>query len=573
MSDQNRPHLPPRTGRDRPADANVAPGSVAFAVVPGSRLTFDDAGGDDPGPIVVSGLLVPWNTTVQMNWWGDTVEFAPGSVMPAAGAEGRVKFLLDHRSHGMGYGLQFASHDDGLWGRFAIPRDELGDVDTARAVRQMRNGIRDALSIGVELRTFEESDGPDKRSSHFRVTEGFLFETSSVLLPRFDDARVESIAAHRPTSPRRATRMSDTPDPDVPETPDPDDPDDAGDELEARRLAQHLAATRHPTRRPGPVRQRSQYSTLGEWVHAVAGGREGAMDSDDRRRIGFALTDILTSDIAGLLPPTWVSDFAEELNAARPFVTAFDTRPLPESGMVVTWPKKTITGPLVAAQATQKTEIESGKVAVTAETSNIVTYAGGNDVSIQTILRSDPSYLSILFEEYGYALAEVHNTAVGAAALTAITGGNELPLSDDVTAITGTLAEAAKVIFAARRGARPNRLVMGLNIWELFAGAADAEGRPLFPAMSGLNPVGQISINTPEGEVRGINFVVDPVLDPDEAVLGWNRAITTWLGPVQTMSADVPALLGRDVAIFQFATSAIRRPDALVQLTLTPETP
>jgi hypothetical protein len=268
-----------------------------------------------------------------------------------------------------------------------------------------------------------------------------------------------------------------------------------------------------------------------------------------------------------------VSDFAEELAAARPFVTAFDTRPLPESGMTITWPKKVITGPLVGEQATQKTGIVSGKVAVTATNSPIVTYAGGNDISIQAIQRSDPSYLTILFEEYSYALADVHNADVLGDTLTAITGGHELALSRDPTEISATLAAGAALIFGARRGARPNRLILGLGVWEYLAGVTDTDGRPLFPAMSGLNPVGQITITTPEGEVRGLNFVVDPTMGADKAVLGWNRAVTTWMGPVQSMSADVPALLGRDVAVFQFAVSAVRRPDALVELTLDAAVP
>jgi hypothetical protein len=55
--------------------------------------------------------------------------------------------------------------------------------------------------------------------------------------------------------------------------------------------------------------------------------------------------------------------------------------------------------------------------------------------------------------------------------------------------------------------------------------------------------------------------------------LGWRRAPTTWLGPVRTLSADKPANLGRDVAIYQFGTWAVRRPDALVELTLAAAAP
>ena len=295
----------------------------------------------------------------------------------------------------------------------------------------------------------------------------------------------------------------------------------------------------------------------------------GNVDPGEQRRVGFALTDVTTADIAGLLPPQWIRDFAEELSAARPFVSAFDTRPLPESGMTITWPKKTITGPIVGEQVAQKTDVVSGKVAVTATNSPVTTYAGGNDVSIQAILRSDPSYLAVLFEEYAYALAAVHDVDVITDVLAAIPVGSQIALSAAApTAINTKLANGARLMWAAGRGARPDRLVMGLGVWEYFAAAADATGRPLFPNMSGANPVGELNITTTEGEARGLAYVVDPYLTATKAVMGWSRAITNWVGPVGTLAADVPAKLGRDVAIYQFGALAIRRVDALVEYTL-----
>lgn len=537
-------------------DTAVLRGPLAFAA-------------DDPaGPIVVSGLVVPWDTTVELNWFGDTVEFAPGSVVPA-GPASRVKFLLEHTRHGMGYGLDFEDTPEGLRGRFAIPRDELDDPDTAAAVRQMRNGIRDALSIGVTLDEYAESEGPTKYTAHLRVTGGHMFETSSVLLPRFDDARVDTVAAHRPTpQPRERITVTATTDPDIPDTDDQADELDDQAAVEASRIAQHLTSTR--TGRALRLRAPSRYGSIGDFALAVAQGREGAWDGDDRRALGFALTDVKTSDVAGLLPPTWVTDFAEELVASRPTVSAFDTRPLPPNGMTINWPQKTITGPLTGVQATEKTQVVSGKVAIGTQSSNIVTYAGGNDVSIQTILRSTPDYLTLLYQEYGYEMASLQDIDT----ITAIVAeAAPMALPNTPADINEGLAAAAAVIWGAMRGATPNRFVLGLGVWEYLAGAADADGRPLFPAMSGMNPVGQLTITTQNGEARGLAFSVDPYLDPNTALIGWNRAVTTWLGPVATMSADAPAVLGRDVALFQFMATAVRRPDAVVALTYTPPGP
>ena len=75
--------------------------AATFATVTDERAQF--AGLDDEGnrPILVSALVLPWNTTVSMGW-RDTVEFAPGSVNPPVPS--RVKFALDHRTGGGWFG-------------------------------------------------------------------------------------------------------------------------------------------------------------------------------------------------------------------------------------------------------------------------------------------------------------------------------------------------------------------------------------------------------------------------------------------------------------------------------------
>jgi hypothetical protein len=106
------------------------------------RLTFAAVGpdADVSRPVRVSGLAVPWSTVVQLNWWGDTVEFSPGSIDPPVA--GFVPFLLDHTDHAMGFGVSFTNTPAGLEAVMQVPADELDDPDTARAMRQMGNGVR-----------------------------------------------------------------------------------------------------------------------------------------------------------------------------------------------------------------------------------------------------------------------------------------------------------------------------------------------------------------------------------------------------------------------------------------------
>ena len=48
----------------------------------------------------------------------------------------------------------------------------------------------------------------------------------------------------------------------------------------------------------------------------------------------------------------------------------------------------------------------------------------------------------------------------------------------------------------------------------------------------------------------------------DTGIIANRAAYTSLLGPVQTLSADNVAKLGRDYAVFRFAAFMARRPDA-----------
>jgi uncharacterized protein len=317
------------------------------------------------------------------------------------------------------------------------------------------------------------------------------------------------------------------------------------------------------------------FDTWGEYARATAAGTVDEQVRNDMQRATIALettalrralADVTTADVAGLLPPTWLTDIVDFIGTARPFVTAFSQKPLPDSGMTVTYPRIS-QRPLTAKQAAEKTEVASRDTHIDAQSSPIETYGGGEDMSIQVIERTDPSYLGIVNELYAEELAIDMDLAAIVATSTAVPAGNKLTLSAAAPAdINGQFAEGAKLVYAAR--GVPNTLVMGLDVWAFLSGASDTDGRPLFPNVGPANPLGRTSIADPNGDVRGLTFAVDPNMTPSQAYLGWDRAVTTMLGGLRTMSADVPAKLGRDYAVFEFGAFLIRRPDAVVQYTL-----
>lgn len=532
---------------------------------------LDPAGdaGDPDRPVTVTALALPWSTTVTLNYWGDTVEFLPGSVTVPAELAARVKFLLDHRPHPMGYGVEFRSTAAGLEATFAIPREELVDPDTARAVRQMVNGVRDAVSIGADLVAYTEHQvDPRAGTVHLQVTEAELFEVSSVVLPRFADARIASIAAaaRRPAALELGgpNDLPDDPDPDA--DPDADDPDQeapvpdqtltddpAGDALEARRIlhAAGLAAG-------GPSRPPARFASLGEFILAVAAGEAG--DPVYVRTLQAALAGQVTGDTPGLIPEAWLSTVVDLMGAMTPTVQAFSTAPLPATGMTVNLPVVK-QYPDAGLQAAELDPIATRKVLIDPVGFPVKTFAGGQDVSLQEILRTDPSYLTVLAQLWVKELGLQLNTWASGQ----LVAGTTATSPWDDAELNGSFIDASAVVLAATFRL-PDVAVMGVDCWKTLGKAKGTDGRPLFPGLSPINPVGSFTLTDLSGNVRGLAYYVDPTMPAKTTVLGVREAFLTMAGPVGTLGSDVPNTLSREVAVYQFAAGGVVDARGLVKM-------
>jgi len=541
----------------------------------------------DAGPITLEGLAVPWNVTVRMNYWGDTFAFRPGSLDPPVPAH--VKLLLDHRPKPFGFGTGFEQRPEGLWATMAIPREELDDPEVAAAVRQLGNGVRDALSVGVEVVAAEETESGKgwDAVTHYDVTEGRLMELSSVVVPRFTDARVARIAASLTDDPALVADLTDlrarairhsrkdaimataSPDP-----VDPVEPDDPGDD-ETARLTAHRQATESGVRaRAGAglvavpaggarTTSRGRYASFGHYCQAVA---QGAIEPGYQTLLEAAWTDEVTGDLPGLMPEAWMRDIVDLMGSVSTIVNLFSKRPLPDNGMDFHQPVMT-QGPDVGPQAAEKTEIASRKVIIGSMSIPVQTFAGGQDISMQVLLRSSPDYLTELMRLYVREMGIEINVAAGATLAAGIAVGGAVDTAD----LNGTFIDAAASILA-NTWSFPQVCLLGLNWWTALGKAVGNDGRPLFPHLSPLNPVGSFNVTEGDGNVRGLDYAVDPSIDPDLAVIGLRDAFRTWSSPMRTLSVDVPRLLGRDVAVFEFVGMAVTDNRGLIKLTLPPGT-
>jgi HK97 family phage major capsid protein len=328
----------------------------------------------------------------------------------------------------------------------------------------------------------------------------------------------------------------------------------------------------------------AEYRTWGDYARALAAGEVPAATIDVMDRIMLdgemaardrlvdhrrALADAVTGNVAGILPPAWLTNIVDYIGTARPLISAFSSAPLPPSGMTVNFPQVTVR-PSVAKQATQKTQVSSTATTIVAGSANVNTYGGGEDVSVQTIQRTDPSYLAIVNELYAEQMSVAEDTDACTTVVAAVPVGTAnnltLSLATNGSDINKQLAAAGKQILSVRGNF--DTFVMDLNLWAYVVGAADTTGRPLFPDNGPMNPVGSSAVNVATGEARGLMFVADPNMPANTGVAGDSRAFTSLLGGVQTLRVDNPAQLGVDFAVFEFAAWAVRRPSALVKFTL-----
>lgn len=284
-----------------------------------------------------------------------------------------------------------------------------------------------------------------------------------------------------------------------------------------------------------------------------------------------ALADEVTADVPSIVRPGWLSDVIGILPAVRPVVTAFGRDSLPSSGMTVNWP--TFAGATdnpalrVGVQTAQKADIVSAKVTLGSGTSNIVTYAGGLDVSWQTIRRSEPAALAVILRVLTSAWAQVTDAAFGAALEAGATGTGAFPATPNADAVHQTLIAASAAVDDAT-GSPASFVLAGTSAW---LGIAGVDG--LFPKSSNMyNSSGSVDAAGLALNVSGLPIIRAKGLSPTACIVS-NGAAASWLEDgMFTATQDVVAKLGTDVAVWSLGAPAIYIPTGIVELTAAPVT-
>jgi hypothetical protein len=289
---------------------------------------------------------------------------------------------------------------------------------------------------------------------------------------------------------------------------------------------------------PNPVPEKPKFSK-GEWVQTVVRLMSGERIPDLQMR---ALDDVITTDNAGVVPPTYLTELIGVIDASRPFLSS--TRRLDEPAtMKLTVPVIT-QRPTAAKQTTEKQEVSSQKTIITSVDFEAVTIAGAGDLSIQVIKKSSPSFLNLWMELLAEAYA-IESEDEALLALFAAIGGVGGAVALDPENLK--LGDAYISSFDAIRRP-PDTIWLSTEAVGAFIDAkASTTNQPMYPGLrASATAAGGV-----EGVVSGLRPVHVPSLDAHGAfaVVGPSSGFAWAESQTYTLQVDVPAKAGRDVAL------------------------
>jgi len=242
-------------------------------------------------------------------------------------------------------------------------------------------------------------------------------------------------------------------------------------------------------------------------IAQLAGGEEIVLRA--KERLGLLKrtpANTLSSNVAGLQPPQYIDQIFQVIDNSRPLVAAAPSTTL-ERG-TLTYPSVD-TRPIVAVQATQKTEAGNQGMVVSLKTTTASTYLGGGDLSWQAIQWSTPDALSLWFQlcAADYALKTEQDAAktVTDSAFGHIISAPLAATPDFATIMTAVGAGYAKVYSDSKRVA--DTIIMAPDRFGYLLGLTSTP-TAVFVNVNGQN-IGPLSILVSRGLDAGTIIVGD----------------------------------------------------------------
>jgi HK97 family phage prohead protease len=472
----------------------------------------------------IEGVIVPYDEVGRIA--GVDYRFRPGSVRAA---RSRTPLLLDHdRGRPVGVLASLEDAPNGALGTFRIDRTPDGD----QALAQAASGSRGALSVGASV------EAADDRGGVLEVTAGLVHEVSLLALGAFAGATVTRVAAE--------AEEPDDPDPELDPNPDQEEleldppappastPDpEEGTMHEATEAAPVIIATADR-----PARE----LVAGELVALIVRAQHG--EPDARRYLEAALVESISTDVSGLLPPTYERTVLGGSTIPRPLYETFRSRPLPGVGLAVNKPVWT-TPPDGQWAATVDDDAHSTKIVVGSQQAHVERWDWAGAIPWVVVQRSDPSIVDEIYAEAVLDFyLDVETKIAGLLSLSAAGGA-------------ATIGEGIADFFTLT-GRNPEVILVAPDVW-----GSMADAKMLDSTVAGG------SVSTASGlssSFAGISIVASASLAAGSQYLATRRALDARVTDPVRLTANAIGALNVELAVVGEGLFDRDYPDEVVAL-------
>jgi len=516
--------------------------------------------------------IVPYNTVAVHPTYG-ALMFQPGAFGQVDAKA--VRLRMDHADPPTGLGLSFEDKPDGAHMEFQLSKTQRADEQLTLAV----DGISRGASVGFnEIKGRTKVQRIDGRNvTVYPPNSALLAEVSTTWQPTFPEAGVQYLlhAEQKGTAPMGEAQEAPT-----------------NGALDYDRLTAAIVSANAKTDQDDKITkmlekfdemvelQRSSFkipqgeerkAKLQDWVSVTLRQMAGESVSPTEIKT-LALDDVVIGEQPGLVPSVFTADYDDIIDDNRPFLESTrEVRP-PASGTTMTLP--IITARAVAG--TQAGNAEKGALTTTAPKVGTGTFSyksvfGGADISIQMILRADSSFFDLLTAELGEAYA----LDCESKAITALLAGytDSASVSHQVT--NGGVLDPEDPHFgeawensitSTARRAPTHIWLSGAAVGAFIDAKAPLTNAPLYSNLAASFTAG----GGPGGSLSGLRPIYVPAMDTSavDVIVGPSRGFVWAEDPARTLSADVPSVAGRDIALVGGLFAAPRYADAFTTYTI-----
>jgi hypothetical protein len=264
----------------------------------------------------------------------------------------------------------------------------------------------------------------------------------------------------------------------------------------------------------------------GELVRYLIEAQHG--DREAVRFLEAALAETISTDVTGLLPPTYERTVIGGKEVNRPLYNAFRSRPIPGVGLLISKPKWT-TPPNGAWAVDVNADATSTNVVVGSQTADVIRWDWAGAIPWVVVQRSDPS---IIDEIYGEAVQDFYLD---------VEAKIYAELSGAAPGAATTLGAAIAEFFVATGNQRsPELILMAPDVWGAFADAG---------ALSVPLGQGGVSGSDLSTTFAGIPAMTSGTLAAGQVILATRRAVDARTTEPVRLTANAIGALNVELAV------------------------